>query len=41
MAYAYGTYNDEVIAYLKDEGFKYGRTVGALNNYKQFHTGTN
>ncbi len=33
MAYAYGTYNDEVIAYLKAEGFKYGRTVSATHGF--------
>ncbi len=32
MAYAYGTYNDEVIAYLKDEGFKYGMVLQCQKN---------
>lgn len=33
MAYAYGVFNDEVIRYLKDVGFKYGRTVGATHSF--------
>jgi len=34
MAYAYGTYNDEVITYLKNAGFKYGRTTGVTHSFK-------